>query len=89
MIYYLADHMPWQNRTHALTYELVFWIYTRDRNHAVVGKMLRERLGHFNALDGDAMDLDEVDELMDCQLALDSCRSGRDLSSPLARLLRH
>ncbi|KAI4867113.1 hypothetical protein F4820DRAFT_446458 [Hypoxylon rubiginosum] len=89
MVYYLVTGVPWRNLGHSLTYKLIFWIYTRDRNYAIVAKMLRARLGDFDPLDHDLMCLDEIDELIDCQLVIDACRAGQDLSSCLAQLLQH
>ncbi|XXH04538.1 hypothetical protein Hte_010955 [Hypoxylon texense] len=89
VVYYLVNSIPCRSRARSLTYKLAFWIYIQDKNYAVVAKLLGERLGDFDPVDDCMMGLREVDELMDCQIALDACRAGRDLSAALAQLLQY
>ncbi|KAI1075498.1 hypothetical protein F5B20DRAFT_595094 [Whalleya microplaca] len=62
-----------QNRCHAITYKMAEWYNTQGNLKAVEG-LLSQRLNTFDGDEGELMDLDEVDELMDCQIALDSVR---------------
>ncbi|KAI1758841.1 hypothetical protein GGR53DRAFT_528343 [Hypoxylon sp. FL1150] len=93
VVYYLAKKVPWKGRGSALTYKLVSWIHARDGDYALVGQLLSERLSDDrdddDAFADEMMGLDEMDELMDCQIALDACKSGQDLTAPLAQLLKH
>ncbi|KAI0845089.1 hypothetical protein F5Y00DRAFT_265942 [Daldinia vernicosa] len=73
LVYRLVEQILWYNRLPRLTYRLANWISVRDRNCEVVFRLLNERL---NLPDPDEekrtlMSLEEVDELMDCQIAMD------------------
>ncbi|RYP69229.1 hypothetical protein DL771_006197 [Monosporascus sp. 5C6A] len=58
------------NRDHRLTFQLALWFY-RQGNYVITRMLLKERLNDTEGAEGDVMDLDEVDELMDCQIALE------------------
>ncbi|KAI1503316.1 hypothetical protein F5X99DRAFT_407137 [Biscogniauxia marginata] len=58
------------NRIHQLTYKITYWYYIRG-NMAMVDQLLRERLNYIGEDWGNMMSLDAIDELMDCQIALD------------------
>ncbi|KAI0180577.1 hypothetical protein GGR52DRAFT_569318 [Hypoxylon sp. FL1284] len=90
---YLADRVPHGGRGSALTYRLAHWVYANTRDRGAVARLLRECLdAGVDGGGGDVrmmmMSLAEVDELMDCQMALEACDAGEDLAGHLARLLR-
>ncbi|RYP52970.1 hypothetical protein DL768_001964 [Monosporascus sp. mg162] len=58
------------NRDHRLTFQLALWFY-RQGDYMITRMLLKERLNDMEGAEGDLMDLDEVDELMDCQIALE------------------
>ncbi|RYP36839.1 hypothetical protein DL767_003229 [Monosporascus sp. MG133] len=58
------------NRDHRLTFQLALWFY-RQGDYITTRMLLKERLNNMEGAEGDLMDLDEVDELMDCQIALE------------------
>ncbi|KAI1636270.1 hypothetical protein F4809DRAFT_641667 [Biscogniauxia mediterranea] len=67
------------NRTPRLTYKVACWFYTRRDDKDTVARLLRERLDNEDDDDdgggaGELMSLDEVDELMDCQILLDQLK---------------
>lgn len=79
LVYRIAKQVLWDNRTHALTYKLVQWIYHNDTNHALVTELLQERLSEMDFEWGDMMSLEELDELMDCQTVIDTCKKELEL----------
>ncbi|RYP59425.1 hypothetical protein DL769_008542 [Monosporascus sp. CRB-8-3] len=64
----VATHVS--NRDHRLTFQLALWFY-RQGDYMITRMLLKERLNDMEGAEGDLMDLDEVDELMDCQIALE------------------
>ncbi|RYO99611.1 hypothetical protein DL764_006773 [Monosporascus ibericus] len=58
------------NRDHRLTFQLALWFY-RQGDYIITRVLLKERLNDIEGAEGDLMDLDEVDELMDSQIALE------------------
>lgn len=90
-VYYLAKNVSWKSSGSKLTYKLAHWIYTFDNNYALVAQLLVERLDDDSddPFADEMMGLDEMDELMDCQTALDACKAGQDLSALLAQLQVH
>ncbi|KAI1804342.1 hypothetical protein F4811DRAFT_553009 [Daldinia bambusicola] len=75
LVYRVAEQILWWNRSHALTYKLLNWIQTRDQNNEITVRMLSERLSVPEPKDDDKMmSLEELDELMNCQIALDMCK---------------
>ncbi|KAI0114766.1 hypothetical protein F4814DRAFT_448603 [Daldinia grandis] len=73
LVYRLAEQVPWYNRNPLLTYKLANWVHSRDRNYKVASKLLIERLNILDLGDGKMMmSLEEVNELMDCQITIDA-----------------
>ncbi|KAI1465220.1 uncharacterized protein F4812DRAFT_466662 [Daldinia caldariorum] len=75
LVYRVAEQVLWWSRSHALTYKLLSWIQTRDQNTEITVRMLSERLSMLEPEDDKKiMSLEELDELMNCQIALDMCK---------------
>ncbi|KAK6949912.1 hypothetical protein Daesc_008235 [Daldinia eschscholtzii] len=75
LVYRLVEQILWWNRSHKLTYKLLNWIQTRDQNTEITIRMLSERLSVPEPEDYDkTMSLEELDELMNCQIAVDLCK---------------
>ncbi|KAI0377129.1 hypothetical protein F5Y04DRAFT_292239 [Hypomontagnella monticulosa] len=78
LVHRVAKQVLWYNRSHALTYKLVEWVYRHDEGEegrALVAELLEQRLSEMDFESEGMMDLDEVDELMDCQIVVDSCKA--------------
>ena len=78
LVHRVAKQVLWYNRSHALTYKLVEWVYRHDEGEegrALVAELLDQRLSELDLESEGMMDLDEVDELMDCQIVVDSCKA--------------
>ncbi|KAI0138682.1 hypothetical protein F4776DRAFT_663050 [Hypoxylon sp. NC0597] len=70
LVYRLAKELTWQKRPHGLTSQLVQWVDIVDQNYEVAAQLLRERLDTYEDDPFDPMmSLNELDELMDLQLA--------------------
>ncbi|KAI1658298.1 hypothetical protein F4813DRAFT_395977 [Daldinia decipiens] len=79
LVYRLADQILWYNRKPSLTYRLTNWIRSQDRNREVFIRLLRERLNLADPDEGRTiMSLEEVNELMDCQIAVDSYKKWKE-----------
>ncbi|KAI1642514.1 uncharacterized protein F4817DRAFT_320706 [Daldinia loculata] len=79
LVYRVTEQILWYNRKPSLTYRLANWIYTRDSNHEVIFRLLCERLNLPDPEEGKAMmSLEEVNELMDCQIAVDAYKKWRE-----------
>ncbi|RYO89209.1 hypothetical protein DL766_003615 [Monosporascus sp. MC13-8B] len=64
----VATHVS--NRDHRLTFQLALWFYRRG-DYMITRMLLKGRLNDMEGAEGDLMNLDEVDELMGCQIALE------------------
>ncbi|KAL7626130.1 hypothetical protein AAE478_002900 [Parahypoxylon ruwenzoriense] len=75
IVYRIANQVLPEYRIHALTYKLLSWIHTRDQDYEAMVKLLEQRLHPVDyAAKDEMMDLEELDELMDCQIVLDICK---------------